>query len=88
MRYLESFQDKQPDKSTVDMWQNYIEQQYSDKIFDTEFGKMVQIDDKTYFLNNKTDVVNRMFFEISNNIRGKIHEPSLRRAIKNWINNI
>ena len=72
MRYLESFQDKQPDKSAVDMWQNYIEQQYSDKIFDTEFGKMVQIDDKTYFLNNKTDVVNRMFFEISNNIRVKI----------------
>lgn len=84
MRYLESFYDRTPIDNDVIMWEEYLSKNYSN-FSDTNFGKMIAIDDKSYFLKNKSDITNRIFFDIKNSTNLKIHEPSLRRAIKNWI---
>lgn len=89
MRYLESFSDRYPIDSEVSMWQTYLDDNYN-RFSETEFGKMVAVDDKSYFLKDKSQLTDRIFFDVKNTVKGKLHEPSLRRAIKNWIdrNNI
>lgn len=98
LKYLESFskrrleltpEDWQPKPAEVKIWEDYLDKNYTN-FSKNEFGKMIQIDDKSYFMNNKGDISTRIFRHITDNVRGKIHTPSLKRAIKNWIdrNNI
>lgn len=84
MKFLENFSERYPDDTEVNFWEEYIQRKYGDRIFDTEFGKMVQVDDKSYFLNQKSEIVDRIFYDVKR-VSRVIHEPSLRRAIKNWI---
>jgi hypothetical protein len=87
MRFLESFSDRNPIDSQVKMWEEYLNKNYKN-FSDTEFGKMIAVGDKSYFLKDKGQLVDRIFLDIKNSIKGKIHEGSLRKAIKNWINKV
>jgi hypothetical protein len=89
MKFLESFLDRYPDENQVKYWEEYLDKNYQN-FSDTQFGRMIKIDDKSYFLNNKGDITNRIFYDVKLNYSGSIHQSSLRRAIKNWIdrNNI
>jgi hypothetical protein len=86
MRFLENFSNRYPDENQVRFWEEYLDKSY--KFTDTQFGKMVQIDDKSYFLKNKGDITDRLFNAISLTVSSKPHEASLRRAIKNWTNKV
>jgi hypothetical protein len=89
MKFLESFEDRYPDDNQIKYWEEYLDKNYNN-FSDTQFGRMLQIDDKSYFIKNKGDIINRIFYEIKSKLSMNIHDASLRRAIKNWIdrNNI
>jgi hypothetical protein len=89
MKFLENFEERYPDDDQVKYWEEYLDKKYTN-FSNTQFGRMIQIDDKSYFLKNKVDIKNRIFYDIKHNSSMDIHEGSLRRAIKNWIdrNNI
>lgn len=87
MKFLESFSDRNPVENQVKMWEEYLLNNYT-KFQDTEFGKMVAVDDRSYFLKDKSQLTNKIFLDIQNSVKGKIHEGSLRKAIKNWINKV
>ena len=89
MKFLETFSERYPTEDDVKFWEDYLDQNYT-KFSNTEFGKMIQIDDKSYFLRNKREVTDRLFWDIKYSFNQQIYQPSLRRAIKNWIdrNNI
>lgn len=89
MKFLESFSDREPIESQVKMWEDHLDENYK-SFFDTEFGKRVAVGDKSYYLKDKSELTNQIVIDIKNSVKGKIHEGSLRRAIKNWIdrNNI
>jgi hypothetical protein len=89
MKFLESFSDREPIESQVKMWEEYLDENYK-RFYDTEFGKRVAVDDKSYYLKDKSQLTDQIVIDIKNSVKGKIHEGSLRRAIKNWIdrNNI
>lgn len=87
MKFLESFSDRNPDDKQVKMWEDYLDKNYTN-FYDTEFGKMIMVDDKSYFLKDKGELTNRIFFDIKNVIEANLHEPSLRKAIKNWIDRL
>ena len=85
MKFLESFSDREPIESQVKMWEVYLDENYK-RFYDTDFGKRVAVDDKSYFLKDKSKLADQIVIDIKNSVKGKIHEGSLRRAIKNWIN--
>lgn len=85
MKFLENFSDREPIESQVKMWEVYLDDNYK-RFYDTEFGKRVAVDDKSYFLKDKSELADQIVIDIKNSVKGKIHEGSLRRAIKNWIN--
>jgi len=85
MKFLESFSDREPIESQVKMWEVYLDDNYK-RFYDTEFGKRIAFGDKSYFLKDKSELSDQMVLDIKNSVKGKIHEGSLRRAIKNWIN--
>lgn len=85
MKFLENFSDREPIESQVKMWEVYLDDNYK-RFYDTEFGKRVVVDDKSYFLKDKSELSDQIVLDIKNSVKGKIHEGSLRRAIKNWIN--
>lgn len=89
MKFLESFSDREPIESQVKMWEEYLGENYK-RFYNTEFGKRVAVDDKSYYLKHKSQLTDQIVIDIKNSVKGKIHEGSLRRAIKNWIdrNNI
>lgn len=87
MKFLENFSDRNPNKNEVKIWEDYLDINYT--IFsDTEFGKMVTVDDKSYFLKDKSSLTDKIFLDVKELVKGKIHDPSLRRAIKNWIDKV
>jgi hypothetical protein len=98
MRYLENFSNFEPRSEDLDKWINYIKQNYqidSRDILDKKV-KFVMIDDKpkdiTGSFAKKGEIVDLIFNEISYLKKNgqleqlpEIHEPTVRRAIKDWI---
>jgi hypothetical protein len=87
MKFLNEYTDFEPRQDLVEKYREEIEKKYefiSDN--NTEY-KLVLIDDRIYYLNGpygfKSKVVNRIFFDMSYD--NDIHEPSLRKAIKDWV---
>ena len=87
MKFLESFSDRNPVDNQVKMWVDYLDENYKN-FFNTEFGKMVAVGDKSFFTKNKRQLTDEIFLDIKNNVKGKISDASLRKAIKNWINKV
>ena len=95
MRYLKEFNEYQPDLDSVGSWESLLDKKYQIKEYRGD--KSILIDDKSYFLSgplfNKGRLTQKIFWDIkseADEYGSVIHEPSLRRAIKNWIdkNNI
>lgn len=89
MRYIKEYNEYQPNEDTVKRWCDYLDNNYPIK---QDSDRFIVIDDKSYFLTgilfNKGRLVNKIFSDIfySDKMSGsKIDKPSLRRAIKNWI---
>jgi hypothetical protein len=87
MKFLNEYKDFEPAADLVEKYRKEIEEKY--KVIDdkTSGYKLVLIDDRIYYLNGpygyKSKVVNRIFFDMSYD--SSLHEPSLRRAIKDWV---
>jgi hypothetical protein len=90
MKFLENWSNWDPNPEEVKKWEDYLDKEWSNKIHDTPFGRRIQIDDKSYTLTNKGEVTNRLYWEIiySENLSEEEVKPSLRRAIKNFIDKI
>lgn len=80
----------QPDNDSVERWIKFIENKY--QIKDYNGMKIIEIDYKSYYLSgplfNKNRITQKIFFDITNDeslSESQIHIPSLRKAIKNWI---
>jgi hypothetical protein len=88
MTHLKEYSEFRPDRVEVDKWRRKVEDQYEVKEFNGE--RMVLVDDKINFLTgpfaNKKRVVNRIFNELSYDLsHERLHVPSLRKAIKDWV---
>ena len=95
MRYLKEFNEYQPDIDSVERWESLLDKKYQIKEYKGD--KLIMIDDKSYYLTgsffNKGRLTQKIFWDIKSDADENgsvIHEPSLRKAIKNWIdkNNI
>jgi len=93
MKYLENFNsyDKEPILDSVDEWIEFLDNRYP--IYDFRDMKTIEIEGKMRFLSGslltKKRLTDQIFYDIktSEEMQGsKIHEPSLRKAIKDWIN--
>ena len=87
MRFIKDYSDYEPNNKLVDEYYQLLKNKYeviSDK---STPHKMVLIDDRLYYLSGpygyKSKLVNKIFFELTDD--QSFHEPSLRKAIKNWI---
>lgn len=85
MNFLLEYNEYQPEKNLVKKYYSLIDDKY--KIYDHDGkNKFISIDDKTFFITgwlyNKGVIKNRIFNDISDDIED-LHEPSLRKAIKN-----
>jgi len=96
MKYLEKFNKyndplgKIPLDMQINNWIKYLDENYPVSIFRNM--KTIQVSDKTQYLSEpfltKSRLKNKLFLDIKYNADEKgsvIHEPSLRRAIKDWI---
>jgi hypothetical protein len=96
MKYLEKFNKyndplgKIPLDMQINNWIKYLDENYPVSIFRNM--KTIQISDKTQYLSEpfltKSRLKNKLFLDIKYDADEKgsvIHEPSLRRAIKDWI---
>jgi len=87
MKYLKEFNEYQPDSDKVKKWIDYIENNY--KIEEYRGEKFILIDDKPYYLTSflfdKGRLTNKIYYNIVYNYDSDIHVPSLRKAIKVWI---
>jgi hypothetical protein len=83
MEYLFEWDRFRPEESDVRKWEEIIKSKY--QIKDWRGDKYVMIDDNPHFLTGsfirKSELVNKIFLELSEE---NVHEPSLRKAIKNW----
>jgi len=86
MKYIREFNEYEPDKSAVTSLEEYLDVRY--EIRDYRGDKLILIDDKPYYLTgfmfNKGRLTDKIFYDITSEVKD-LHEPSLRRAIKNWI---
>jgi len=86
MKYIKEFNEYQPDESSVRDLEKYLDVRY--EIKDFRGDKLIVIDDKPYYLTgfqfNKGRLTDKIFHDITSEVMD-LHEPSLRRAIKNWI---
>ena len=86
MKYIKEFNEYQPDESSVRDLEKYLDVRY--EIKDFRGDKLIVIDDKPYFLTgfqfNKGRLTDKIFYDVTSEVMD-LHEPSLRRAIKNWI---
>lgn len=86
MKYIKEFNEYQPDESSVRDLEKYLDVRY--EIKDFRGDKLILIDDKPYFLTgfqfNKGRLTDKIFYDVTSEVMD-LHEPSLRRAIKNWI---
>lgn len=96
MKYLENFNSydvpsgKEPILDSVNKWMEFLDKRYP--ISDFRNMKTIQIEDKMRFLSGsfltKKRLTDQIFYDIktSEEMQGSvIHEPSLRKAIKEWI---
>ena len=96
MKYLENFNSydvpngKEPILDSVNKWMEFLDKRYP--ISDFRNMKTIQIEDKMRFLSGpimtKSRLKQQIFYDIttSEEMQGsEIHEPSLRKAIKEWI---
>jgi len=86
MKYIKEFNEYQPDESSVRDLEKYLDVRYEIKDFRDD--KLIVIDDTPYYLTgfqfNKGRLTDKIFHDITSEVMD-LHEPSLRRAIKNWI---
>jgi len=86
MKYIKEFNEYQPDESSVRDLEKYLDVRYEIKDFRDD--KLIVIDDTPYYLTgfqfNKGRLTDKIFYDITSEVMD-LHEPSLRRAIKNWI---
>jgi len=96
MKYLENFNSydvpngKEPILDSVNKWMEFLDKRYP--ISDFRNMKTIQIEDKMRFLSGsfltKKRLTDQIFYDITTDeeMQGSvIHEPSLRKAIKEWI---
>jgi len=89
MRLITEYSEFLPKDDLVDKYYKQIGDKY-EVITDNISGyKLVLIDERIYYLNGpygfKSKIINRIFFDMSYD--SDIHQPSLRRAIKDWVDN-
>lgn len=84
--------DYQPKTDVVKRWIELLKERYPIKSGDVlgSISKYIMLDDKPFYLNgslsNKSRLVNMIFNEIKHEMsESHIHDPSLRRAIKEWV---
>jgi len=87
MNIIKEFSEFQPKEELVKKYFSQIEEKYQ-IIKDSMSGhKIVLIDEKIYYLSgpfgNKKRLTNRIYFDITYD--ADFHEPSLRKAIKDWV---
>lgn len=86
MKFLLEYSQYEPQKDLVKDYYLLINDKY--KIYYHEENKFISIDDKNYFIKgwlyNKGVVTNKIYNDMSNDIED-LHEPSLRKAIKEWL---
>ena len=87
MRHLSKYAEWKPIPELVKDYEDLIYQKYNIK--DYNDNRIIVVDDKIHYLTgpfvNKGNLTNIMYHDISEEIIHSSHEPSLRRAIKNWI---
>ena len=95
MKYLDRYKnwnqgDYTPDDNSVNSWLEYLNNKYEVKS-DNDIS-YITIDYKTYYISgplfNKQRVTQKIFLDITEDesLSGsKIHIPSLRKAIKKWL---
>lgn len=96
MKYLENFnsydapEGKEPITDTVNKWKEFLKERYP--ISDYRNMKTIQIEDRLKFLSGnfltKKRLTDQIFYDIKTDQEmqeSEIHEPSLRKAIKEWI---
>jgi hypothetical protein len=86
MKYIREFNEYQPDESSVTDLEKYLNVRY--EIKDFRGDKLILIDDKPYYLTgfqfNKGRLTDKIYYDVTSEVMD-LHEPSLRKAIKNWI---
>ena len=89
MRYLKEFNEYEPKTDKVSEYKDLLDRKYN--ISEYQDDKFVIIDDKSYYLTgtffNKGFLTKKIFNDVIHQITD-VHEPSLRKAIKNWIDGI
>lgn len=88
MKHISQFSEWKPISEIVRDYEDILYKNYQVK--DYENYKIVLIDDKIYYLSgpfsNKGNLTNKIFHEVYDKyLLHSSHEPSLRRAIKKWI---
>ena len=86
MKYIREFNEYEPNKSSVTDLERYLDVRY--EIIDYRGDKLIVIDDKPFYLTgfqfNKGRLTDKIFYDVTLDVMD-LHQPSLRRAIKNWI---
>ena len=86
MRFLLEYNEYEPKKDLVKEYYYLVNDRY--QIYEYDGNKYISIDDKTFFITgwlyNKGLVTNKIFYDIESEITD-LHEPSLRKAIKEWL---
>jgi hypothetical protein len=86
MRHIKEFDQYQPDESSIQDLEKYLDDRY--EVTNYRGDRLVVIDDKPFYLTgfqfNKGKLTDKIFYDITSDVMD-LHEPSLRRAIKNWI---
>lgn len=84
---LKEYSDFTPNQNLVQDYRKIIDEKYKVIIDKTSGYKIVLIDDRLYYLSGpygyKNKLVNKMFFDMTYD--KDFHEPSLRKSIKDWI---
>jgi uncharacterized protein YxjI len=86
MQFLLEYNDYEPKKDLVKDYYYLVNDKY--QIYDHDGNKYISIDDKNLFITgwlyNKGITTNKIFYDIKDEIMD-LHEPSLRKAIKEWL---
>lgn len=87
MNLIKEYSEFSPKQELVDQYRKLLDDKY-EVIYDKNSGyKMVLVDERLYYLGgpyvSKGRLSARMYFDLTYD--EKFHEPSMRRAIKDWI---
>ena len=88
MRHLLEYNEFRPDPVEVAKWRQLVDSEYT--VSDFQGEKIVVVDDKMNFLTGNFVNKKRLVGRIYNDISGKhshirLHTPSLRKAVKDWV---